>query len=202
MNGFGLLLLLLGVFHDIAEESEDWEENQEPEQVGSWTIAGLAILFTVSVLLSLLLSRWLQASIDVPFNLYSLGGTEASSVTFYGFVSDIFGTWFSVVPGEENMKNICIVFHKVYEDSSIADVPYYQQPARLLGNAIWSVEHVIRGQHQLPFIGSVFVSGIGMDAVTARTGTPLTSWLIHAIFNSIVLTSSFLMEGFLTVIPS
>lgn len=203
MNLTGLVVLVTGIFHDYAEESSDWEEEQAVDQISSWTLIGLASLFAISLVLSVALGK-ISFSIDVPFNLYPLQQTPDVVVATptYNFVSDVFGTWFSVVPGEENMKKTFMVLHTVYADTSLAEVPFALQPAMLLGNIVWSVEHVFRGQLPLVFAGTVFISGIGMDASTARTGTPLTGWLIHGMFNSILLFSSFLMGGFLTVIPS
>ena len=201
MNIAGLFVLVTGVFHDYAEESSDWETEQEPEQVGSWSLIGLALLFVASLFVGFFFGR-IQPSIWVPYELYPLSEIGISPNSFYSFSTDVFGTWFSVVPGEENMKKTFIVLQKVYEDTDIVNVPFAVQPAILLGNGIWSVEHVFLGQYPMSFMFSVFISGICLDVSSARTGTPLTGWLIHALFNSILLAFGFLAGGFIKLVPS
>jgi hypothetical protein len=117
----------------------------------------------------------------------------------YSFVTDLFGTWFSVVPGEESLKMSFAPINKAFDD---LELPFAFQPASLMGSGVWAVEHVIKGQMPLTFAFSVFIVSLIMDTATAQSGTLLTRWLLHALFNTILLTFNFFSGGFLTIVPS
>jgi hypothetical protein len=197
MNVAGLIVLLSGLFHDVAEDSTDWNPDADPETITSWWLIGLVGVFLVSLLFGMFITGTLLGGIWVPQNLYPL--TVTTPVFLYSFVTDLFGTWFSVVPGEESLKMSFAPINKAFDD---LELPFAFQPASLMGSGVWAVEHVIKGQLPLAFAISVFVVSLVMDTATAQTGTPLTKWLIHASFNTILLTASFFIGGFLTIVPS
>lgn len=192
----GLYTLSSGSVDEVTEDSTDWNEGAEPETLMSWTLIGLVGVFVVSLLFGLFLTGSLTSGIWVPQDLL---GLSAMPVFLFAFVSDVFGTWFSVVPGEESLKLSFAPLHMVFGDR---DLPYALQPATLVGSGVWAIEHVIKGQMPLIFAVSVFFVSIVMDSATAQTGTPLTKFLIHALFNTVLLAFSFFSGGFLSIIPS
>jgi len=199
MNIVGLLVMLLGLHEDVTEDSSDWEgegEEGEREAVSTWWLAGSALVFIASVFLGLIFSGQIKSSLWVPTSLFPLALT---SPVLLGFVTDVFGTTFSVVAGEENMKMSFEPLHKVF---GVENIPYAFQPAVMIGRGVWSVEHVIKGQLPYSFGISVFALGIIMDLASAQSGTVLTRWLIHLTYNLSLLTASFLTSGIFTLIPS
>ena len=194
MNIGAFLAFLTGWFEDLTESSSDWEENS-PSLTANWSLLGLSAVFLVSLGLGFIFTKSLTLAFWVPHDIYPL----ATSTGAFGFLLSIFGTWFSVVPGEEGMKILASMIYKAYEKYEW-DLPFVLQPARLIGNAIWSVLHVVKGQYAYTFFFSVFVSGMVMDSSSAQSGTILTNYFIHALFNTFVLCGSFLLGGALTIV--
>jgi len=194
MNLGAIFVMWSGWFQDLAEDSMDWGD-RSPSLTANWSLIGLAALFMVSLGLGFIFTNQLTPAFWVPHDLYPLA-LESSVLTF---ALAIFGTWFSVIPGEEGMKILISVVYKAYQKYDW-ELPFAFHPARLIGNAVWSVLHVIKGQYAYTFFFSVFVSGTVMDSSSAQSGTILTNYFIHALFNTFVLCGSFLLGGALTVV--
>lgn len=186
----GLLVLLLGWFHDMAEASPDWNTEGDAPSISRWTLIGLASLFIISLVMSMFLGQ-ITPSMWVPQELYPLAEEPTPQTTLVPYLTNVFSTWFSIVPGEGGLIISFSAFHKAYEHSDI-ELPFAFQPALMLGRFLWSVEHVIKGQYPMVFSLNVFASGTAMDVSSAQGGTYLTQYLIHALFNTILLTATFL----------
>lgn len=195
MNFGGIIVYLIGFLDDLTEDSTDWGE-RSPALTGNWTLIGLSLLFVISLFLGFVFGKF-TPSFWVPQELYPLELEEVG--TLLPFMMTLFGTWFSVVAGEEGMKITLSAFYKVYEHSDL-QLPFALHPARLLANGVWSVMHVLKGQYPFTFFFSVFASGTVMDSASAQSGTILTNYFIHALFNSLLLIASFLMGGALTIV--
>lgn len=195
------------IFTDTVEEMVDWKEEVEVDKVAGWTIVGLILLFAATFIMSFLLGADIsKAAIWVPSNMvpsgYYLMQMEAKPITgVNAFVLDLFATWFAVIPGEESLKSNFIVLYKVYERFSWSEeIPFAAQPAYVAGNGLWAVEHVIAGQNPPPFAANVFLCGTLMGEASAQSGTMLVSWLLHGIFNTLILVSILIGGGYLRLI--
>lgn len=195
MSLAGFSTMVTGLFDDVTEDSSDWEdgEDEEPATLVNWWLIGAACAFIISLLSGLVLTSQITSTLWIPMNLFPLG---MSSPQIYGFATDIFANTFSVVPGEESLVTSFSPLHKVL---NIEGLPFAFQPAVLMGRGTWAIEHVIKGQLPLMFAVSVFLVGIMIDLVTARTGTRLTGWLIHWTYNLVLIIVSFLTAGIITL---
>jgi len=190
-----LLVVLIGWLDDLTEASTDWQSEPSPSSTGQWTLIALASLLIISLFLGFFFGK-IMPCFDVPMKLYPLEVEEVG--TLLPLVINLVGTLFSVVTGEEGMKITLSAFHKAYEHLDW-EFPFALQPARLLANGIWAPLHVWRGQYALTFGISVFASGMIIDSASAQSGTILTNYFIHAIFNASILITSFLLTGFIII---
>lgn len=194
MSLAGFSTMVTGLFDEVTEDSVDWEDDEdEPATLVNWWLVGTAIVFIVSLVFGLVFTGQITSSLWIPMNLFPLG---MSAPQIYGFATDVFANTFSVVPGEESLVTSFSPLHKVF---AVEGVPFALQPAVLMGRSSWALEHVIKGQLPLLFAVSVFVVGIVIDLVTARTGTRLTGWLIHWTYNLVLIIVSFLTAGIVTL---
>lgn len=180
------------IFKDTTHESIDWNEQVDFKKVLTFTVIGVAALFVVGFFLSTVLLGQLAPAIWVPNELLPLSVTTTG---FSALIFNLFSTTFAVVPGEESLKASFSVLFLAYKDSWWANkLPFALQPAIMAGVAFWAAEHVVKGQYPLAFAVTVFVSGIIMMFLAAKTGTYLTSWLIHLGYNSLILIAAALIH--------
>jgi hypothetical protein len=187
MDILAILVVLIGWLDDLTEASSDWEPDSSPSSTGQWTCIALACLFVASLFLGVFLGK-IMPCFDVPMKLYPL----ETSASLLPLMINLVGTFFSVVTGEEGMKIVLSSFHKAYEHLGW-ELPFALHPARLLANGIWAPLHVWKGGYPLTFGISVFASGMIMDSASAQSGTILTNYFTHALFNSLILIASFLL---------
>lgn len=193
------LVLFIGWFDDLTEDSTDWNDDSTPTSTTNWTSIGLASLLIVSMFCGFFSGRAFMPSFDVPFKLYPLEVKETG--TFLPVIMSLFGTFFSVITGEEGLKIDLSVIHKAYEHAGWANsLPFALQPARLLANGVWAPLHVWQGQYPLTFGFSVFVSGMVMDSASAQSGSIITNYFIHALFNTVIIIASLITAGALTIV--
>ena len=180
------------IFKDTSHESIDWNEQVDFKKVFAFSVIGIAALFTVGFFLSTLLLGQLAPAIWVPSELLPLSVT---TIGFTALVFKLFSTTFAVVPGEESLKASFSVLFLAYKNSWWANkLPFALQPAIMTGVGFWAAEHVVKGQYPLLFVVNVFVAGLIMNFLAAKSGTYLTSWLIHLGYNSVILVSAFMVS--------
>ena len=193
------------IFRRASQSSFDWNEDPDMTGISGWTIVGLTGIMLISFLMAFyrhgsILQFWKNPALWVPQNLYPLSVEQTTqSKGLYNFMIDLFSTWFAVVPGEESLKCLFSVLYRTYENTDVADAPFALQPFYLIGNLAWSIEHIIIGQNPFYFGFNVFACGELMGAASAQSGSYLTSWIIHGIFNSMILLASFLAGGYIRI---
>jgi len=193
------------IFRRASQSSFVWNEDPDGSKISVWTVMGLIGIFIVSLITAFFragdISKfWENPAFWVPANLYPLSVEQtAQSRGLYNFMTDLFSTWFAVVPGEESLKCLFSVFYRTYEDTDVADAPFALQPFYIFGNVAWSVEHVLIGQNPFYFGFNVFACGELMGAASAQSGTYLASWIIHGLFNSLILLASFMAGGYIQI---
>lgn len=195
----GLFAYVFGWFSDLTSASDDWESGEdEPKTIGIWVIVGLICLVVVSAIISV----YTQEGFSMIWVPRELSPLSLSNTAVLPLIVGLVGTWFAVVPGEEGMKSaLSATIFKGYEHLEW-NIPFFcLQPARILvAIPSWAILHVILGQNAWPFFFSVFIGGVLWDYVSARCGTILVSYIIHGLFNSIILTVSFILLIGLTLV--
>ena len=200
-NFAGLFTYVFGWFSDLTEASSDWDHGaDEPTEIGIWTVIGLVGLVIASLIIGVVTMQQLTFEVPILWVPMELSPFSLTDGAILAFVMALAGTWFAIVPGEEGMKTALSTTFKGYEHFGF-DLPFCLHPARILvAVPSWAVLHVILGQNAWPFFFSVFIGGVLWDVVSAKCGTILVSYLIHGLFNSAILTVSFISVIGLTVL--
>jgi len=196
-----------GLFKEAKESTFDWEEDPDEQTISKWVMLGLIGLFAVTFFMTFIHvgqipTSWDQLVFWVPTNLYPLQEIQlkAQGGVLYALMFDLFGTWVAVVPGEESLRALFAVFYKAYERFDWAeDLPFALQPFWIAGNGTWAAEHVLAGQNPPIFALNVFLCGELMGTAAAQSGSYVTSWIIHGLFNTIILLAIFLSGGYLAI---
>jgi len=192
------------IFKDAASSTPDWNEEPDNAKISLWVIVGLIGLFIVSFIMALgsNLQFWQTPAFWVPTNLTPLSTIPPTeNNVLWIFTVNMFGTWMAVVSGEESLKCLFAVLWKAYGRFDWAEtIPFALQPFWLAGVGFWAALHVIAGQNPPIFAVNVFICGILMGEAAAESGSYTTAWLIHALFNSIILVAAFLSGGYFSIL--
>ena len=197
------------IFKDASTSSFDWDEDPDERKISLWVIVGLIALFTVTFLMAFFHFEQLNtySLMWVPSDPYPFKGVkitypflstaETASGGLWAFTVDVFSTLFAVVTGEESLKSLFSVLWKAYGHLEGADrIPFALQPFWLVGVGFWATEHVIAGQNPPIFALNVFLCGVLMGFASAKSGSAVTMYIIHALYNLTVLFAVLLSGGY------
>lgn len=193
-------------FKDTKESSVDWNEETDEVKVGFGTLIGLVGLFGASFFIAVLsgvfdlTQVFNYSALWVPRDIYLASQLPIDQSGFYGFALAVFATFFSIIPGEQNLQIMFTPLFKAYEHVDwISNLPFPLQPAIMVGVGVWSAMHTVLGQQPWFFFFTVFFSGLIMMWMSAYSGAYVTAWIVHAVWNLSILTTTFLGGGYLAI---